>query len=115
MHINKINIFYFIIYHYSLTRFGRFCRHHQGVIQEYKNTFYTFCVRIYKLFVFLYDTPMMVARATDTCQPIEICNKIYFTGVHFLVCYITQTKILANANKLPSTPQTRENIFSVFP
>jgi len=49
--------FIFIVYHYSLTRFGRFCHHHKGVIQEYKqykNTFHTFCMCIYILFVFLW-------------------------------------------------------------
>ena len=41
------------------------------------------------LFAFLHDTLMMVAAATETCRRIVICDKIYFIGVHLLVCYLT--------------------------
>jgi hypothetical protein len=87
VHINKICL---IIY-YSPICLGRFCDHHQGVIQEYEQ--YTiiyclyFCVTYY---LYSCDTLKMVAEATKTCQCI-IWDKAYFIDVHLLVYYIVQT------------------------
>ena len=42
----------------------------------------------YILFVLLYDTLMIVAKATETCRWIVIRDKASFIGVNMLVCHI---------------------------
>jgi hypothetical protein len=39
--------------------------------------------------VFLYDTLMMVAEATETCRRRVMYGKTYFIDVRLLVCYTT--------------------------
>jgi len=59
---------------------------------------YIFCASIYILFVFLYDTLMKVAEATETRLWILTNNKIYYVDVHLLVCYIVYAlNVLTNA------------------
>jgi hypothetical protein len=47
-----------------------------------------FCIYICILLVFLYDTLMMVAEATKTCQCTLTYDKIYVVDVHLFICYI---------------------------
>jgi hypothetical protein len=46
------------------------------------------------LFVFLCDTVMMGAEATETCRRIALNDRTHFIGVHLLVCYVSVTKSL---------------------
>jgi len=44
-------------------------------------------VDLLELIVFLYDTLLMVAEATETCRWEIIYDKTHFVVLYFLVCY----------------------------
>jgi len=94
-HINKIC---FIIYSHSPTRFDRFCDHHQGVVQKYKQNknipdFKLFAV-FWMLYAFFWVIPRrlnFICRRFETLCLFHLHKRIGIKDDYVWKCWSTYT------------------------